>query len=226
MTSHQMLLAMGAAGEPLAFDQISNGGAGGGGGGSGSSYSWSHTCSGSNRALIVCVNLNTFGGISISSVTYNGVGMTLVAGVTASNSRRSAIYKLSNPASGSNTVQVNLSGASDSSATSISFTGAHQTTGSLTGTAVTASGSDSSDPSVTGIGSASNEICVDSAVVFSPDWLDVGAGQTFRDAAGDSTNRGVFVSTEPGAASVSMSQDITNGGGGAWAYVGVSVKPP
>jgi len=223
---HQMMLAAGGEVIPLAVDAISNGGAGGGGGGQDvTSISWNHTCSGSNRALIVAVGFNTFGGISISSVTYNSVAMTDIGGITNGSSRRSQLFKLSNPTSGDHVVQVNFSGTcSNAGGTSVSFTGAHQTTASLTGTLATATGASSTPPSIS-VSSGSGQIVIDNLVHHPLEVVSQGSGQTLQDLSGDGGAYENNVSTEPGAASVTMSWTIESEGGN-WSLAGVSVKPP
>lgn len=96
-------------------------------------FNWAHTCgTGLNRLLVVFVESKESASITISSVTYNGVAMTLVRGeaISASPPERVALYQLVNPASGSNTVQVNLSGNQTQdnavNAGAISFSGANQ----------------------------------------------------------------------------------------------------
>lgn len=199
----------------VAFDAAADGAAD-----SGSSVSYSHTCSGSDRLLIVGVAWR--GTQTVSSVTYNGVAMTQVAAHAAGgNNTRVKQYYLINPASGANTVSVTMSGATNLVVGSISFNGAHQTT--PLGTQATATGT-SGNPSVS-VSSASDEIVVDSLSYDRASSLTVGAGQTQRynrddNGGGDLWGAG---STEAGAASVTMSW--TAGASEGWAIAGVSVKP-
>lgn len=62
---------------------------------------WSHTCSGSNRCLIVYVT----GSTTAMTATYAGVAMTVLASTTT-NGIRCALFSLINPASGANNVVV------------------------------------------------------------------------------------------------------------------------
>lgn len=75
------------------------------------SDSWTHTTTGSNRLLIVSIIMDPTD--TTSSVTYAGVGMTLLnaisTGGTGTQSRIETYYLL-NPALGANTVSYNLSG--------------------------------------------------------------------------------------------------------------------
>ena len=183
---------------------------------------WSHTCTGAERAIIVGVSFNVADGKTITGVTYAGTALTFVGGVTSVNWRTEQ-WKLSNPASGANNVVVTFSGTATNYSVSgaVSFTGAHQTTASLTGTQATASGT-TADPSVA-VSSATGEIVVDTMA-----WegevatYTVGAGQTQRwNAAAVNVVEGA-ASTEAGAGSVTMSW---TGGAARWALAGVGVKP-
>lgn len=101
---------------------------------------WSHTCSGSDRLLIVTASYATGGAYGGSdagaalSATYNGVSMTSV-GVRHSNDSDAGfgqMFYLVNPPTGSNTVAVSVSGwlanNADIIAGSVSFTGVDQST--------------------------------------------------------------------------------------------------
>lgn len=87
------------------------------------SLTFSHTCTGSNRALFVATGLHTSD--VVTGVTYGGVAMTLMGKVT--NGRWVYIYGLLNPASGANDVVVTCSSAADFlGATAMSYTGVLQ----------------------------------------------------------------------------------------------------
>jgi len=73
---------------------------------SGSSHSWSHTCASDATALVVGFFHYD---ASITSVTYNGVSMTLVEGpVIANTVDRISVFWLGNPSSGTNTITVTM----------------------------------------------------------------------------------------------------------------------
>lgn len=93
---------------------------------SGSSITWAHTCSGSNRFLVVGV-YHSYNGDRITGVTYNGVAMTRI-NTRALASGTIYLYGLANPDTGTNNIVVSLS-ASDSymGAFATSFTGVNQT---------------------------------------------------------------------------------------------------
>ena len=198
----------------LAFDATSNST-----GGSVTSVTWSHTTSGADRALIVGVSFWNGSTESITGVTYAGTAMTSIGSALSPNNERAQQWKLSNPATGANNVVVSFSSVVDAACGAVSFTGARQTTASLTGTQATATGT-STAPSVN-VSSAPGEIVVDtlSSDVGDPD--TVGAGQTERWNASSPEADGAG-STEAGAATVTMSWTL--GASVPWALVGVGVK--
>lgn len=83
--------------------------------------SWSHTCSGSNRILLVGCYANTD---TVTGVTYNSVAMTLIGKTSFPGAGRQGayLYYLIAPATGSNTVAV--TGGTGIGA--VSYTGALQ----------------------------------------------------------------------------------------------------
>ena len=184
-------------------------------------FTWSHTCSGSNRILMVGVSYYDSGD-TISALTYNSVSMTVVPSSTVSNGQyTSTLYYLVAPATGSNTVSVTFTGGVfDFKAGSISYTGGDQS--APLGTAATATGS-STTPSVT-VTSAAGEIVMDNLTIAHSGTLTVDGSQTQRwnGTGGTGFIKG-GASTEDGAASVSM--DWANSTSQDWAFVGVPIKP-
>jgi len=210
-----------AGGDTLAFDAVSSSSTD-----SGAPIEWPHTCTGANRALIVGVLFES--GATISSVTYNGVALTSIGGATfAGMGTRIEQWKLSAPASGTNYVIVTPSGTSTLLRVgAVSFAGAHQTTGSLTGTQANNTGV-STTPTVD-VSSATGEIVADAMSIAEglTNAATVGAGQTLRFQDPDTTDvpGGNFQgSTEAGAATVTMSWTSVSV---QWGTVGVPVKPP
>lgn len=111
----------------IAFDAATDGG---NNGGSTSTQSFSHTCSGSNRILFVGIVGDVIPGADdVSSVTYNGVGMTLVDKYTSatSNARFTYLYMLVAPTTGSNTVAITFATTHFIFGGAVSYTGAKQT---------------------------------------------------------------------------------------------------
>jgi len=94
--------------------------------GSATSVNWSHTTSGSNRALVVFV-YNDDATDKVTGVTYDGVAMTRV-GVQSNASGQTVYgYLLLNPASGTHTVAVSASaGSNQLGGISSSYTGVKQ----------------------------------------------------------------------------------------------------
>lgn len=85
-----------------------------------------HTCSGSNRVLLVGLSTNNTTDI-VTGITYNGVAMTrLRAQVGSTGNFYSYLYYLENPASGTNNIVATASSSSLMGAISASFTGAAQ----------------------------------------------------------------------------------------------------
>lgn len=94
-----------------------------------STYSWSHTCAGSDRFLAVDVERLSVSGTTVTGITYNGIALTQIGATsTGTDAGRVDCWGLVNPASGTNTIAVTLSGVCISAATAVSYTGVHQTT--------------------------------------------------------------------------------------------------
>ena len=88
---------------------------------SGSTLSWSHTCTGSNRLLTVAVHwLDT--GVTVSSVTYAGTGMSSVGKVNNGTGLVTELFRLVAPATGANTVAITMSATATFIGGAISFT--------------------------------------------------------------------------------------------------------
>ena len=86
--------------------------------------SWSHTCTGSDRFLVVSVRL-ILGGTT-ATCTYNSVAMTRES-VEGTTNNWLVTFTLTAPATGSNTVAVTATGSGLIDACSASFTGVSQT---------------------------------------------------------------------------------------------------
>lgn len=202
---------------PLAFDAVSSGEGSGAG-----PFSFSHTTSGADRLLLVLTMVvDTID--TVSSVTYNSVGLTAIPSfATANGLYRVAGHYLVAPATGANTVSVSVTGGvNDFGAMAISFTGAHQTV--PLGTAANATGS-STTPSVN-VSSAADEIVVDMLNIVHSGALTVGAGQTQRVSdIGPNGFAKYAGSTEPGSATTTMSWSHPSSSQ-TWAIGAVPVKP-
>jgi hypothetical protein len=181
---------------------------------------YSHTCTGSDLILLVSANLKRLGSETVTGVTYDGVALTLIDS-DVGGQRYASLWYLVGPATGANDIVVSVSQTVQSvDSGSISLTGVDQSV--PLGTANTANGSGTA-PSVT-VSAATDDLVVDALCIENAGTLSVGASQTQRyNAVGaDGWNKRAG-STEPGAASVTMSWSDTVGG--QWAIVAVPVKP-
>ena len=178
----------------------------------------SHTTSGTDRCLVVLVTTYVAGGTTVSSVTYNGTAMTNAGSQTSpSGNSRVTIFYLANPSSGAHDIVVTLAASADDLfVAGLSFTDVHQAT--PTGTFVSANGT-STTPSVVAT-SETGGMVVDGIMASSGSSAAVGAGQTSRYSLANAIEG--YGSTEPGAASVTMSWTITSGN---WAIAALPLKP-
>lgn len=90
-----------------------------------SPLTWTHTCTGSDRLLIVGTVGDTASD-TVSGVTYNSVAMTKIAAVLVPDNRYLTLWYLLNPASGANTVSVTSAGPAGAAGRSTSYTGVQQ----------------------------------------------------------------------------------------------------
>lgn len=186
--------------------------------------SQSHVPAGTPDFATVCVH-GADVARSVSTITYGGAAMTAVPSSRV-NSGASFYwtqlwYKVA-PAAGTQTVVLTLD-TTDSSFVEftmsiMTYTGVHQTT--PLGTAATATGGAS--PATVNVGSASGELVIDCATMNNGAFTSVGAGQTERERRQASDGGGAASSTEPGAASVTMSWPSD---ARPWAIACVPLKP-
>jgi len=189
----------------------------------------SHPTAGSDRLMLVGVSLHNYASETVSSITYNGVALTLVGSRANATDARVEIWRLIAPPTGTHDVIITFSAELSSVARAgvMTFTGVNQAT--PLGTFASAIGSAS--PATVNVISAANELVFDTVGCLSqsePFSLTVGAGQTQR---WNSVIMGydrflVAGSTEPGAASVTMSWTIVPASSVPWAIGAVPVRPP
>lgn len=122
-----------------------------------SSTTLSHTCTGSNRLLVVAFTIDGSDTIS-GTPTYAGVNMTQLVTVAPGNFRI-YLYYLIAPATGANNISVTLSGSVDAGIMATSYTGVAQTS-PVDGTA--AGANDNASP----FGRAITTAVANSVVVF------------------------------------------------------------
>ena len=178
-----------------------------------SSITWAHTCSGSDRVLIVFVGKLES---AISSVTYNDVALTKLWEYDGTANDFTAWYLIA-PATGEHDVVVTF-GSSQTNVVvaATSYTGVNQST--PFGTVASTEGY-SAAPSVN-VSSATGELVVDAC--FTASTMTVDESQTERFNSNYFAGR-LAGSSEAGAATVTMSW--TRGTTGWWAIAGVSLKP-
>ncbi len=182
-----------------------------------SSLSWSHTCTGSDRLLMVHSGTNGTP-VSTSGVTYNSVALTSRWSDSRSWTAASG-WSLVAPATGANTVAITLSAAEDTEfGQAISYTGVDQTTPH--GTSQIANGV-TSGVTVPTVSSATGEIVV-GFVMSSDTSLTSGAGQTAEISDLNYASDSAQTDSEAGAASV----DITwTAAGSSWTCGAIPIKP-
>lgn len=189
----------------VAFDAVGPSSAGASSSAS-TSLTWSHTCTGSNRALLVGVAMGkgTDTGIS-TTATYNGVAMTSLGVIHTGGGTAGYVqlFGLANPASGANTVAITAAGGTPGTLAggSVSGTGVDQTTPFGTPVTVASPGAGTSiSASVTGTTSGNMVVSV---------VADGSGGET----ATTGTKRwNVFVDANSGAGSAAMSTIAAPGG--------------
>jgi uncharacterized repeat protein (TIGR01451 family) len=196
----------------------------------GNSLTFSHTTTGTNLLMVVGVSMNISGRntTTVSGVTYNGVALTSAGTAISITNRRTELWYLIAPATGTHNVVVTLSvpgfgnpiiGTVAGAAT---FTGADQTTPIRT--YVTNSGTSAN--AFVNVASSSNDMVLDTLALFSgttaastspvqtQQWA-ISTGASGSDVYG-------FGSTRPGSASVPMSEDLS--ASATWAVAAVSVQ--
>ncbi|MEW6044057.1 MAG: hypothetical protein AB1608_07310 [Thermoproteota archaeon] len=177
------------------------------------------TSSGSNRILIVGINVSNLA--AISSVTYNGDAMTLIDQEDNGDSAHVSLWYLVNPDTGTHPVQMSLTIASAVTAGAISFTGVDQTNpidaqNGATGT--------SSTPSVT-LTTATDEAWIVDVVGTQNGPMTPGLGQAERWDVLQGSTRGAG-STEPTSSDGTFTSSWTNSAGSQnWAIIAAALKP-
>jgi hypothetical protein len=146
--------------------------------GSSDSFTFSHTVTGADPCLVVCVSDSLATLNDVSGITYNGAALTKAIEVKGpGNAPVSQIWYIAAPSTGANDVVVTRSTATDTIIAALSFTGVHQT--APLGTAVSLGGN-SISPSKTITTGADDSWCVDCIGFESTVTATVGAGQTQR----------------------------------------------
>lgn len=190
-----------------------------------SSITISHTTSGTDRLMLVGVSSNPSDLETVSSITYNGASLSFIGRETYSNDAQVEIWSLIAPDVGTYDVVITFSEGIRRAAVAgvTTFTGVDQ----ITPLGTFASVSDSSPgPATVNVTSTTNELVFDTVACEDCDGFMVGGGQTQRwnvlEATGGNDLFGAG-STEPGAATITMSWTLTTSA--CWAIGAVPIKP-
>ncbi len=178
----------------------------------------SHTTSGSNRLMLVSMATDPHG-VSVSSISYNGVNLMLVgAQEDPSAHSRVEIWELVAPDTGTHDVIVNLTGTSHRGVTVgvITFTGVNQTTP----TTAFSSASGTSTAASTTVASQTDDLVFAVLHSYNGSAATPGAGQTelWDVVVGQTNGSGT---TKAGAASITSSWTVNDND---WSVAAVSVQ--
>lgn len=202
----------------VAFDAVGPSSTGTGTAGT-TGITWSHTCSGSNRLLVVGVAFSATDTGVTTAVTYNSVSMTSLGKVHTNNQTGGFVelFYLVAPATGANTVSYTASATGDLGGGSVSFTGVDQTTPVAntatnfgTGTSVTLSVTNASGNMVVDAMASGSDIFSSNQTIRWNQFLNNNG------AAGNSAQ-----STSASTGSVSMGYTIADDW---WGTIGTSVQ--
>lgn len=188
-----------------------------------SSDSWSHTCTGADRYVVVAVGVTKIAGTT-ATVTYDGVSMTSLGEATNTTFQSAAhgmakLFGLVNPPTGAKTVVLTFSAGSNAGgASSVSYTGVHQSVSAGTPGTDTPNSSTSSAVTITD-GVASDMILSAIAVDTGASALTCGDTQRMNELASGYMGGS---SDAPGAASVVMDWSWTTSSNAA--HVAVALK--
>lgn len=190
-----------------------------------SSYSWSHTCTGSDRYLVVGISMLSLAQ-TVSSITYNSVALSLL-GVqsSAAGAARIELWGLVAPASGTNTIAVTLTGAIASAGNASSYIRVHQTSPTEAFNSAQATNVGAADATVDVTTVADNDWCVD--IVCTDDTaITAGAGQTQTGNVTGAGGSGAMSYEGPKTPAGAVTMSWANVGALAtWAIGGVALRP-
>lgn len=190
------------------------------------SYSWNHTCTGSNRLLLVGVSILSVAGASVSGITYNSVALSLIrARASAAGAVRSEIWGLVAPATGLNAIEVTLSAALDSIGSAVSLTRVNQSLPTEAANDASATNVGAADATVDITSVADSDLIVDN-VATDDTAITVGTGQTQRTNVTGTLGSGGISTEGPKtpAGSVTMNWSAV-AALATWTIVGVAVRP-
>lgn len=182
------------------------------------SHTLSHTCTGSNRVLVV--GTRTYDANAITGVTYNGVSMTEVGTSVTLGSDAFRRWILVNPDSGANNIVASLSSSRRIEIYAISLTGAKQSaqpdaSATATGSSTSATGS------VTTVADNSWVVAFAESNGASGAW----SSSTNCTVVQSITDRGAAGYGGPKTPAGSFTQAISVASTGGWGFAQVSVAP-
>lgn len=142
-------------------------------------YSWSHTCTGTNRYLLVGISILQTA--TVMSITYNGVSMGLLRGQTSvANAIRAELWGLVAPATGLHSIVVTLDDIVDSVGSATSYTGVDQTIPTESANSATATNSGVADDATVITTTVANNDWVIDVVATNDTSIAVGLNHTSR----------------------------------------------
>lgn len=190
-----------------------------------STYNWSHTCTGTNRELIVGVSMLSLAQ-TVTGITYNSVPLIFLgAQSSVSGAARVELWGLVNPSLGANTIEVTLSGAIASAANASSYTGVHQTFPTEAFNSAQATNVGAADATVDVTTIANNDWVVD--ILATDDTaVTVGAGQTQTGNVSGAGGSGTMSYEGPKATPGAVTMSWTNVAALAtWAIGAIGLRP-
>lgn len=188
----------------------------------------SHTSTGLNLILLAYVKVPN--GRSITSVTYNGVSMSLQQLGTHLGHYDIALYYLNNPATGAHNLTLTISGNDAMELIGMSYTNVDQISPfeSSSNNTTNSANSFTVGPGTNNTNNAMNTygFSWDGTSVSSPSFTP-GAGQTDRSQTTLSNNNGFLGGEQPlaTAGSYSFSETMSGGGTGALHFLSAILKP-
>ncbi len=147
-------------------------------------HSFNHTCSGSDRYLVVVAFGDVAGVFPDVTATYNSVSMTELGRANTPTDRWMALFGLINPTSGTHAVLVtqNLVGSTATGGSAVSYTGVLQ--------------SGQPDSSNSGTGSSTTSFPLSTTVMATGCWLVLGTKSTSGTISGGSGTTARLIATD------------------------------
>lgn len=189
-----------------------------------SSYSWGHTCSGSNRFLIVGISLLSVAQ-TVTGITYAGTALTFIGARNAATAVRTELWGLIAPATGSNNIAVTLSGSIASVGCAASYTNVDQTTATEDYVSAQATNIGAADATVT-LTTANDRDWVVSMLATTAAAPTIGSGDTQRQNVNGAAGTGALGDTNadvtPPGSNTSSWSNI--GAAAVWAIGAVALR--